>query len=79
MESSHTNGTETTTLDAYLERAPQEQEFIYYLVVPRRDFAEQSPYYEGFKKRGYEVRLVCYIMRIALTLHEGVVLVLLAR
>jgi len=55
MESSHTQPEKLTSLDAYVERMPKEQEEIFYLVSPRRDFAESSPYYEGFKKKGIEV------------------------
>jgi TNF receptor-associated protein 1 len=55
MESSHTQAEKLTSLDAYVSRMPSEQENIFYLVAPRRDYAETSPYYEGFKKNGTEV------------------------
>ncbi|MDP2438834.1 MAG: molecular chaperone HtpG, partial [archaeon] len=43
------------SLDDYISRMKPDQEEIYYLVVPSRNFAETSPYYEGFHQRGIEV------------------------
>jgi len=55
VESSHVPAGSLTTLDEYCERMPKEQTEIYYLIIPSRGFAEQSPYYESFKERDVEV------------------------
>ena len=45
-----------TSLDAYVERMPESQEEVYYLVAPGgRKQAEASPYLEAARARGYEV------------------------
>ena len=50
-------GKKTVSLDAYLERAG-DQEKIYYLVAESYDNAKNSPHLEVFKKRGIEVLLL---------------------
>ncbi|KAK0183287.1 hypothetical protein PV327_001342 [Microctonus hyperodae] len=59
FESSGKSPGELISLPQYCENLPAEQKDIYYLAAPTRALAEQSPYYESFKKRGYEV-LFCY-------------------
>jgi len=55
MDSSHCAPGKLTTLEEYVDRMPKEQTEIYYLIIPSRSFAEQSPYYESFKARDIEV------------------------
>ncbi|XP_011297734.1 heat shock protein 75 kDa, mitochondrial [Fopius arisanus] len=59
FESSAKPAGELVSLPKYCEGISQEQKHIYYLSAPSRILAEQSPYYESFKKRNYEV-LFCY-------------------
>eukprot|EP01113_Clastostelium_recurvatum_P030613 TRINITY_DN3734_c0_g1_i4.p1 TRINITY_DN3734_c0_g1~~TRINITY_DN3734_c0_g1_i4.p1 ORF type:complete len:751 (-),score=276.46 TRINITY_DN3734_c0_g1_i4:53-2266(-) len=54
MESSSAEE-ELTSLDKYIERMKSGQNEIYYLCVPSRQLAQDSPYYEGFKTKGLEV------------------------
>jgi len=56
MESSKTNPEQMTSLDEYVDRMHEKQRNIYYLCIPNRSFAENSPYFEAFKKKGVEVR-----------------------
>lgn len=58
-ESSFNKYGKLTTLDEYVARMKPDQKEIYYLCVPSRQFAENSPYYEAFKKKELEV-LFCY-------------------
>lgn len=51
-------GKKTVSLDAYLERAGDDQEKIYYLVAESYENAKNSPHLEVFKKRGIEVLLL---------------------
>ncbi len=44
-----------TSLADYVKRMPTDQKDIYYLLAPRREAAEASPYYEVFQSRKYEV------------------------
>jgi TNF receptor-associated protein 1 len=46
---------ERTTLQEYVERMKEDQKNIFYIVSPTRSIAENSPYYEVFKKKGIEV------------------------
>lgn len=55
MESSKTIEGTNTTLDKYIEGMHPQQTEIYYLCIPSRSYAENSPYYETFQKRGVEV------------------------
>jgi HSP90 family molecular chaperone len=55
MESSKTIEGTNTTLEKYLESMHPSQTEIYYLCIPSRSYAEASPYYETFQKRGVEV------------------------
>jgi molecular chaperone HtpG len=44
-----------TSLDDYLERAPEDQEVIYYLSTPSLDKGRRSPHLEAFEDNGIEV------------------------
>ncbi len=46
---------EKTSLADYVKRMPSEQKEIYYLLGPNRESLENSPYYEAFKARHFEV------------------------
>ncbi|XP_008560267.1 heat shock protein 75 kDa, mitochondrial [Microplitis demolitor] len=50
---------EVISLPDYCKNLNPDQKDIYYLAAPNRELAEQSPYYESFKKRNYEV-IFCY-------------------
>jgi len=63
MESSHTKPGETTTLEEYVNRMPKTQTELFYLIVPNRNYAEQSPYFEAFRESGTEV-LFMYDIRL---------------
>jgi len=43
------------SLKEYVDRMKTGQENIYYTCVPKRKFAEESPYFEEFKEKGIEV------------------------
>lgn len=43
----------------YVKRMPEDQKDIYYIAAPSRLLAVNSPYYEGLKKKNYEV-FFCY-------------------
>lgn len=55
FESSETENGKFTSLEDYQSRMKDGQREIYYLCIPGRQFAESSPYYEGFKAKGWEV------------------------
>jgi len=55
FESSALEAGKTTSFEEYISRMKPDQKEIYYLVVPARSFAENSPYYEGFKNKKLEV------------------------
>jgi len=55
MESSSLPQGKFTSLASYVERMPKAQTEIYYLIVPNRNFAEHSPYFESFKEKDIEV------------------------
>ncbi|KAG0303257.1 TNF receptor-associated protein 1, mitochondrial [Dissophora globulifera] len=46
---------EVFSLKDYVDRMKEGQENIYYTCVPKRKFAEESPYFEEFKEKGIEV------------------------
>ncbi len=48
---------EKTSFDAYIDRAKDDQDTIYYLVGRSREQLENGPYLEAFKSRGLEVAL----------------------
>ncbi|KAJ2965064.1 hypothetical protein NQZ79_g14 [Umbelopsis isabellina] len=55
FETSATKDNEMISLKEYADRKKEEQKRIYYLLTPKRKFAEESPYFEAFKKNGIEV------------------------
>jgi HSP90 family molecular chaperone len=55
MESSKTQENVNTTLEKYVADMHPSQTEIYYLCIPSRSYAESSPYFETFQKRGVEV------------------------
>jgi TNF receptor-associated protein 1 len=55
FESSATENNEMISLKEYADRKKENQTRIYYLLTPKRKFAEESPYFEAFKKNGIEV------------------------
>ncbi|KAI8600341.1 ribosomal protein S5 domain 2-type protein, partial [Dissophora ornata] len=54
-ESSAGTTGEVFSLKEYVDRMKEAQENIYYTCVPKRKFAEESPYFEEFKEKGIEV------------------------
>ncbi|WP_119394120.1 molecular chaperone HtpG [Salinibius halmophilus] len=48
----------TETLDGYIERMPEGQEHIYYVIADSVKAASASPHIEVLKKKGYEVILL---------------------
>jgi HSP90 family molecular chaperone len=55
FESSKLPAGELTSLDEYINRSPPGQSSVYYLYAPDRRLAEESAYYEVFKKTDTEV------------------------
>ncbi|HWS36953.1 MAG TPA: molecular chaperone HtpG [Actinoplanes sp.] len=53
-----TEGSEPTTLAAYVERMKEGQEEIYYLTGESRSQVENSPHMEAFAAQGYEVLIL---------------------
>lgn len=49
------SGAELTSLAEYVERMPEDQDAIYYVLGPSRNAVEGSPHAEVLRKRGYEV------------------------
>ncbi len=54
-ESSALDPGQTTSLEDYIGRMNSDQKEIYYLNGPDRATIENSPYFEGFRKKGLEV------------------------
>lgn len=54
-ESSAGASGDVISLKEYVDRMKAGQENIYYTCVPKRKFAEESPYFEEFKEKGIEV------------------------
>ncbi|KAF9948945.1 TNF receptor-associated protein 1, mitochondrial [Modicella reniformis] len=54
-ESSAGNSGEVFSFKEYVDRMKEGQENIYFMCVPKRKFAEESPYFEEFKEKGIEV------------------------
>lgn len=59
FDSSRCTDTKRISLAEYCEQMKPEQTDVYYMAAPSRALAENSPYYEGLKKKGVEV-LFCY-------------------
>lgn len=55
FESSTTKEGEMIGLNEYVDRKQEGQNRIYYLLTPKRKYAEESPYTEMFKKKGVEL------------------------
>ncbi|MEM9400434.1 MAG: molecular chaperone HtpG [Verrucomicrobiota bacterium] len=55
FESSANEAGKVTSLADYIGRMKEGQEEIYYVMSPSRASAENSPYFEVFKSKGYEV------------------------
>ncbi|MDG1891929.1 MAG: molecular chaperone HtpG [Verrucomicrobiota bacterium] len=55
FESSSLEKGQKTSLKEYIERMPEGQTEIYYLLASGRDAAEESPYLEVFKSKHFEV------------------------
>ena len=49
---------EYTTLQDYVDKMPEDQKDIYYIVSTSREEAAKSPYLEAFKAKGYEVLIM---------------------
>ncbi len=58
FESTNTKPGELTGLADYLERMPEDQEYIYFLVGDNREVLDSSPYLEVFKDKGCVVLLM---------------------
>jgi len=58
FETSKGKKNQTVSFDEYISRCAPEQKEIYYLHVPSRDMAIESPYLEAFTKVGREVIFV---------------------
>lgn len=56
--STHGNGDQLTSLDAYINRMKDGQEHIYYINGDRLETLAKSPQLEGFRKKGVEVLLL---------------------
>ncbi|KAL0486006.1 TNF receptor-associated-like protein, mitochondria [Acrasis kona] len=59
FESSKVRAPERTSIQEYVDRMGSDEKTIYYINSPNRQYAENSPYMESFKKKGIEV-LYCY-------------------
>ncbi|OAD71428.1 hypothetical protein PHYBLDRAFT_126154 [Phycomyces blakesleeanus NRRL 1555(-)] len=55
FESSGLKEGDMTSLEGYASRKKEGQDKIYYLLTPKRQYAEDSPYTEMFKKNGVEL------------------------
>ncbi|MBQ9406364.1 MAG: molecular chaperone HtpG [Desulfovibrio sp.] len=53
--SAMTDAEALTSLDAYMERAPQGQKTFWYVVAPNREAARLNPHMERFRRKGLEV------------------------
>jgi heat shock protein 90kDa beta len=55
FSSSATDKTKQTSLEKYIERMKEKQEYIYYIAGTNRDELAKSPFVERLLKKGYEV------------------------
>lgn len=53
--SAMTDADALTSLDAYMERAPEGQKTFWYVVAPNREAARLNPHMERFRRKGLEV------------------------
>ncbi|MBO4300014.1 MAG: molecular chaperone HtpG [Desulfovibrio sp.] len=53
--SAMTDADALTSLDAYMERAPEGQKTFWYIVAPNREAARLNPHMERFRRKGLEV------------------------
>lgn len=53
--STATEGDELTDFQSYIDRAPEDQEEIYYLIGSSREAVEAGPFLEAFEAKGIEV------------------------
>ena len=58
FESTKKSPGEYTTLQDYVDRMPEGQEAIYYIIAGSREEAAGSPYIEKFREKGYEVLIM---------------------
>jgi molecular chaperone HtpG len=58
FQSSLKGADEYTTLQDYVDKMPEDQKDIYYIVSTSREEAAKSPYLEAFKEKGYEVLIM---------------------
>lgn len=58
FESSGEEAGKLISFDDYIARCTPEQQEVYYLCAPSREMAEQSPYFEAFKRANREVLFV---------------------
>ncbi len=58
FESMNTPAGQFVTLAQYVEKMPEGQKEIYYLIGEARELIEHSPYLEAFRKRGQDVLLL---------------------
>lgn len=58
LAESTNDSAELTSLDEYIERMKDDQEFIYYMTGESRKAIEGSPHLEAFRDKGYEVLIL---------------------
>ena len=71
FDSTRTGDGETVDLDTYLERMPEGQDTIWYLIGERRSLIERSPALEALREKGQEVLLLTDPVDEFLVAHLG--------
>jgi molecular chaperone HtpG len=71
FDSTRTKNDETVDLDTYLERMPEGQDTIWYLIGERRSLIERSPALEALREKGQEVLLLTDPVDEFLVAHLG--------